>query len=165
VPELALSVIVIEPLIAPAVVGSNSTRIVHCAPTASDVMQLLLCEKLLLATMLLIVIAVVPVLVNVTVCDALVVPTVWPTKVKLAGEKLTTGAVAAAAIVIDSCAVAVFPFASTTLNVNVLDPGLTGVPDKTPLEENPIPVLHEPVQAGSLHVYGAVPFKAVSVAE
>ena len=45
--------------------------------------------------MLLIVSAVVPVLVNVAVCDALDVPTIWLANVKLAGDKLTAGTAAA----------------------------------------------------------------------
>ncbi len=46
--------------------------------------------------MLLKVSAAVPVLVNLTACAALVVPTVWLANVKLAGDKLTTGTAATA---------------------------------------------------------------------
>ena len=91
------------------------------------------------------------------------VATVWLANVRLVGERLTTGA--PAAMVIDNCFVAVLPFASVTSKVKVLVPALTGVPDKIPLEPNCIPVLHEPPQAGSVHVYGAVPLAAVNVAE
>ena len=85
--ELALSVIATVPLSEPAAVGAKNTRMLHCAPTAKDVPQLLLCEKLLLAVTLLMVIAVEPVLVNVTDLEGLVVPTVWLVKVRLVGDR------------------------------------------------------------------------------
>src|SRR5579864_3005410 len=55
--------------------------------------QLLVAEKSLLAAMVPTLIAPVPVLVSVTGFGALVVPAIWPGKVRLAGEKLATGAV------------------------------------------------------------------------
>ena len=94
------------------------------------------------------------------------VATVWLANVRLVGDKLTAGVDAdAAAMVIDNCFVAVCPAESVTKKVNVLVPALTGVPDKTPAELNVIPVLHEPLQDGSVHVYGAVPFAAAKVVE
>jgi hypothetical protein len=61
-------------------------------------------------------------------------------------------AVAAAAIVIDNCAEAVWLAESVTVKVKVLVPAFTGVPDKTPAELNAIPVLQEPLQEGSVQV-------------
>jgi hypothetical protein len=60
--------------------------------------------------------------------------------------------VAAAAIVIDSCLVAVFPAESVTVKVKVLVPALAGVPEKTPAEVSAIPVLQAPLQEGSVQV-------------
>ena len=54
--------------------------------------------------------------------------------------------VAAAAILMLSAAEAVAPFASVTPKVKVLVPVFAGVPDKTPAELNPRPVLHAPEQ-------------------
>jgi hypothetical protein len=121
----------------------------HWVPAASEVPQLLLCEKLLLAVILLMLAAVVPVFFTVTVCDELVVPTVWLPNVRLVGDKVNA---VDAAIVIDSCFVAVDPVASVTSTVNVLVPALAGVPDTTPAVVNVMPLLHEPLQAGTFQV-------------
>jgi len=91
-------------------------------------------------------------------------PTVWLANVRLVGEKLTAG-FAAAAIVIGNCVEAVCPAASVTVKVKVLVPALTGVPDQTPAVVKVIPVLQEPLQAGSVQVYGAVPLTAAKVVE
>jgi hypothetical protein len=61
----------------------------HCAPAFKDEPQLLLWEKLALTAIPLMVIVVEPVLVKVTVCEALGVFTVWLAKVRLAGEKVS----------------------------------------------------------------------------
>ena len=63
---LALSLIDKVPVLVPLALGLKVTEIVHCAPAASDVPQLLLWEKLPLTVMLLMLIAVVPVLDKVT---------------------------------------------------------------------------------------------------
>jgi len=54
--------------------------------------------------------------------------------------------VLAAAMVIFSAAEAVCPFASVTAKVKVLVPAFAGVPNKTPAELKPRPVLQEPEQ-------------------
>jgi hypothetical protein len=54
--------------------------------------------------------------------------------------------VAAAAILMLSAAEAVAPFASVTPKVKVLVPAFAGVPDKTPAELKPRPVLQAPEQ-------------------
>ena len=62
-------------------------------------------------------------------------------------EVIVSGEVVdAAAIVIDRDAVAVCLFASVTTKVKVLVPALAGVPDKTPDELTPRPVLQAPEQ-------------------
>ena len=62
-------------------------------PAASEDLHVVVREKGPLAVMTMDLSAAVPVLVNVTVCAALVVPTVCAAKVKLVGERLTAGAV------------------------------------------------------------------------
>ena len=54
--------------------------------------------------------------------------------------------VLAAAMVIFSAAETVCPFASVTAKVKVLVPAFAGVPNKTPAELKPRPVLQEPEQ-------------------
>ena len=95
--EAALSDSVIAPVSVPEAVGLKVTEIVQLAFTARLVPQVLVCAKLPEAAMLLNVSAAVPVLLSVTACVALVVPTVWLANVKLAGDKLTTGTAATAA--------------------------------------------------------------------
>jgi hypothetical protein len=73
---LALSLTVIVPVSVPVVVGLNVTLIVQLAPAAKLEPQLFVSAKLALVAMLLIVRLVVPVLVSVTGCAVLVVPTV-----------------------------------------------------------------------------------------
>lgn len=159
----ALSVNEIAPVSVPVAVGVKVTEILQLLLAARVEPQVVVSAKLAEAAMLLIDREPVPVLVKVTVWAVLVVATVWPAKVKPTGDRLTTGD--PAAMVMDNCLVAVLPFASVTSKVKALVPTLTGVPDKTPLELNIIPVLHEPLQAGSVHVYGAVPLAAVNVVE
>ncbi len=77
-------------------VGVNVTLIVH-VPAAASVAgltgQVFVCPYCALAAMLVMVRAPLPVLVSVTDCDALGVLIVWLANVKLAGDRLTTGAV------------------------------------------------------------------------
>ena len=99
-PPEALSVTVIVPVRLPVAVGEKATLIVQVAAAARLAGQLLLSEKLPLAAMPLIVSAVVPLFVSVIAWVELVVPTVWPAKVRLVGDKLATGV--PAAMVIDN---------------------------------------------------------------
>jgi hypothetical protein len=96
----ALSVIVTEALLAPVAVGSNVTLILQFEPAASVAGLCghgLVCVKsaLFAPVMAILVIAsgALPVLVRVTICGELVVPTGWALKVRLVVfPKLTTGA-------------------------------------------------------------------------
>ena len=89
----ALSAIESEAKRLPEAMGLNVTAMVQLAPPATLDPQVLAWAKLVLATMLVIVSVALPVLVRVTVCAALVVPTLTLLKVKLAGESWTAGAV------------------------------------------------------------------------
>jgi hypothetical protein len=89
---LLLSVIVRVPLSGPLVLGVKLTLIVHEPPAVTLLPQLLVWPKLLLAVMLLTLRAAVPLLFRVTACDALLVFTNWPLKVKLPGEVPAIGA-------------------------------------------------------------------------
>lgn len=90
---VALSVIVMAAVMAPAVVGAKCPWIVQFAPTARLVPQLLENAKadafVPVTKMLPIVRVPTPVLVNVTDCDALVVPTTWLPKGKLVADRDT----------------------------------------------------------------------------
>ncbi len=66
-PLRALSVIDKLPVLVPLAAGLKVTEIAHCASAASDVPQLLLCEKLPLTAMLPMLMDVLPVLASVTV--------------------------------------------------------------------------------------------------
>jgi len=88
---LELSAIVTAPLTVPAVDGSKSTIMLQFAPAARDEPHELLCSKLALTAMLLMLRATFPVFVRVTVCEALVVPTVWLPKVRLVADRLSVG--------------------------------------------------------------------------
>lgn len=92
----ALSATVTVPLIVPADFGSKSSVMVQLAPTAIDPLHGLTSAvpiaKSALAVMLVMLSAAEPVLVRVTFCVALDVPTGCEPKLKLAGEKLATGA-------------------------------------------------------------------------
>src|SRR5689334_2313712 len=81
---LALPVSVTLPVRVPAEVGLKVTVTVHEAPTAIDE-QLLVCAKSPPAVTLETVAAVVPVLLTVTVCAALVEPTMAPANERLDG--------------------------------------------------------------------------------
>ena len=64
---------------------------------------------------------------------------------------------------IDSCFVDVSLFASVTVTVNVLDPGVVGVPVIAPLDDIDNPRGSDP--AGTLKEYGPVPPVAATVWE
>jgi hypothetical protein len=72
---LAVSVIVMLPVKVPVVVGVNVTLIVQVAPAATEEPQVLVSPKFVPAVIDVTVIATVPVLVRVTTCAGLVVPT------------------------------------------------------------------------------------------
>ena len=88
---LLLSVMVRVPESGPLAVGVKVTLIVQEALAATPVPQLLASPKLVLAAMLVMVSAELPVFLKVITCDALVVPTVWFPKLKLEEDKLATG--------------------------------------------------------------------------
>ena len=88
----ALSVMLKVPVRIPEAVGVNVTLMVQLAPTATELPQVSVSVKSPLAEMLVIVRATLPVLDSVTVCAALVVPTVWPPNVTDVGETLAVGA-------------------------------------------------------------------------
>jgi hypothetical protein len=79
------------------VVGVNVTLMVHLAPAATLVPQVLVWLKLPLFVPVIVTLvtlsAAVPVLVKVTACAALLVPNNWLPNVSDVGERLTTGAV------------------------------------------------------------------------
>src|SRR5439155_59393 len=84
------------PVRVPVVVGVKLTLIVQLAPAATAVPQVpspSIATESPLIVMLLIVSVAFPVLVSVTDCVALVVPTAWLAKVNEAGERLATGPV------------------------------------------------------------------------
>jgi len=88
----ALSVTLELPVRVPDAVGVNVTLMLQFPPDASEPPQLSVSAKSPLATMLLMVRVAVPVFDSVTVCAALVVPTLWLAKVSEVGERLATGA-------------------------------------------------------------------------
>jgi len=90
---LLLSVIVSVPVSVPVAVGEKVTLIVQEPPTATLAPQLLVWPKLAVVAMPVMASAALPVLLSVTGCDVLVVPTLWLLNVRLAGETPATGAV------------------------------------------------------------------------
>jgi len=96
---LALSVMLTEAVRLPLADGVNVTLIGQLPSAATELPQVLLSEKSLafvpVTVMLVMLKGALPVLLRVTVCAPLVVPTGWLPKPRLVGERLTTGAVAA----------------------------------------------------------------------
>lgn len=94
-PPEALSVIVIAADRLPTAKGENVTAMLQLKPAASLLLQLFVCEKSPLfvpvTAMLLMVRVVVPVLLKLMFCAALVVPAAWLAKVRLAGVSVTSG--------------------------------------------------------------------------
>jgi hypothetical protein len=89
-PEI-LSVIVNSPLRVPVAVGVKVTAMVQFAPGVKLVTQVLLCAKSPVTAMLGVKTEL-PLLVTLTLCAALVVPTSWSANVRLVLESVTTGA-------------------------------------------------------------------------
>src|SRR5882672_1997345 len=89
----ALSVMTMLPPRDHTTVGLNRTVIVQDDPAATGAVQLLVCEKSPVATMLVTVKFAVPELVTVTGADALLIPTNTPVKLSPMGERVTAGAV------------------------------------------------------------------------
>ena len=90
--DAALSVKVTAPVRVPVAVGAKTTEIVQLAFTARLAPQLFDWAKSPEAAMPLMASAAVPLLVKVTACAGLVVVIAWLPNVRLAGDKLTTGA-------------------------------------------------------------------------
>ena len=86
-----MSVTVRVPVRVPLAAGSKVTLMLQEAPAATLEPQVLVWEKSPLTAMLVMVRAEVPVLVRVTLCGLLLVPTAWEANVKEVGERLTTG--------------------------------------------------------------------------
>ena len=125
---VALSAIVTEPRRLPEASGANVIVMVQLFPAATLAGQLLLWAKSPLAVTLEMARAALPVLVNVTVCAALMLPTAWLLNVSVLVERLTTGT---ASPMPDSGTVCVlpatFPVLSVTVRVPVLVPAAVGV--------------------------------------
>jgi hypothetical protein len=81
------------PVRVPTAVGLKVTEMVQLAPALTEVPQVLVWEKSPLAVMLEMVSEALPVLVRVTVCAALLVPSIWAAKVREEDDKLTADAV------------------------------------------------------------------------
>src|SRR5437899_1806610 len=77
----------------PVPVSDTMTEMVHVAAAATEAPQVLVWLKSPLAAIVVMVRAADPVLVSVTTCAALAVFNGWFPKVRIAGEKLTAGAV------------------------------------------------------------------------
>jgi len=94
---LALSVKVTLAVNDPLATGVKVTLMAQLAPAATLVPQLLLCAKSLgfvpPSPMLLTLNAALPVLLKVMVCEELATPTGWFPKLRLVGDRLTTGLV------------------------------------------------------------------------
>ncbi len=86
-----LSTTLIVPVVVPVAAGVNVTLIVQAAPDVSEVPQLLVWPKFALAVMEVIASVTLPMLVSVTVCAALVVPTVCDANVRVLGRKAYSG--------------------------------------------------------------------------
>jgi hypothetical protein len=83
-----------EAVLVPTAVGVNVTLIVQLPPAATVVPQVFVCAKSpasppVMLTPLIVIVADGRVFVSVTVCPALVVPTAWSAKVRLAGVSCT----------------------------------------------------------------------------
>src|SRR5437660_2191944 len=79
------------PVRVPDAVGENVTLMAQFPPTATELPQLSVSAKSPLVEIVVIAKAAEPVFVSVTVCAALVVPTVWLAKVSEVGERLAIG--------------------------------------------------------------------------
>ena len=88
----ALSVMVIAPVRIPTADGVKVTVMVQFVPATTVVPQVLVCVKAPVLAMLVILASVIPVFARVTTWAALVVPRTCAEKLKLVGEKITTGA-------------------------------------------------------------------------
>jgi hypothetical protein len=91
VPVLLLSVKVRVPLFAPGEVGAKATSSVQLAPGDTEPTQFVVVVNCELAATLLTLSGAFPVLLSVTGCVALVVPTVWLPKFRVVGETEAVG--------------------------------------------------------------------------
>ena len=126
-----MSLRVTVPVRVPAAVGVNFTLIVQLAPAATELPQVpspANAKSPLMTKLLLNVSVELPVLVTVTNCVALVVPTAWLAKVNEAGERLATGPLDVEAPVPVRVAVCGLPVAlSVAATVAVRVPEAAGV--------------------------------------
>jgi hypothetical protein len=88
---VALSLTVMEPVRLPEAVGANVTVITQLAPVVRVAPQVLVCEKFVLATMLVICSTAVPELVRVASSVSLIEPTTSVPKSKLLGDMVAAG--------------------------------------------------------------------------
>jgi hypothetical protein len=163
---LLLSVMVSVPLSAPVAVGEKVTLIVQEPPAATGLLveQVVPVEATAKAlafvpviAMLLMVSAAVPVvLLRVTACDPLVVPTIWLPNGRLDGETLATGAVPVPV----RLTVCVLPVTPLLLSVMV------SVPLSSPVAvgEKVTLIVQEPPAATGLVVEQVVPVEATAKA-
>ena len=119
-----MSVMVSVPVCAPAAEGSKNTLMVQPTPTARLEVQPLLVPNCALVWMLDMFKATSPLLVSVIFSGSPVVPTNWPGKVRLEGERLATGAMQVPESAID-CGLS--EALSTRETVAVLVPRAVGV--------------------------------------
>jgi hypothetical protein len=111
----------------PDAVGVNVTLMVQLAPAATELPQVLVWAKSPLAETLVRFSEALPVFESVTVCAALVVPTVWLVKVNEEAERLTTGAEAAAPVPVRLTDCGLPEVLSAMLKVPVRVPDAVGV--------------------------------------
>jgi hypothetical protein len=124
----ALSVIVSIPAYPAAPLGLNVTLIVQLPPALSTLPQLLLSAKLVILLLTELIVSVAPpVFVNVTVCAALVVPTVWLLNVSDAGVTIAVGVAGLAPVPVRLTICGLPEALSATLTLPVLVPAAVGV--------------------------------------
>jgi hypothetical protein len=123
----ALSVMLRVPVRLPDAVGVNVTLMVQFAPAATELPQVLVWAKSPLAETPVRFSEALPVFASVTVCAALVVPTVWLVKVSEEAERLTTGAEAAAPVPVRLTDCGLPEVLSAMLKVPVRVPDAVGV--------------------------------------
>lgn len=123
-PPAELSLTLKVPVRVPVVVGVNVTLMEQLEFAARLVPQVLVCEKSPVTEIPLIESAAVPVLLSVTVCGVLLLPTTTPLNVRLEGDRLAMGAVP----VPERLAVCGLPTAlSVTVIVPVREPVAVGL--------------------------------------
>ena len=124
----ALSVMEIVPSLEPELIGVNVTLIVQLVPSASELPQLLVCEKspgfVPPTAMLVMVKVALPVLLSVTTFAELLVPSTWLGNTRLTGESDTAGAMP---VPVSGTVCGLPPALSATLTLAVRVPLAVGV--------------------------------------